>query len=323
VNVLKDDKQLEMAQKYLSEGKTDKALKIFLKLVAEDPDDTRMKVRLADIYIKKRNLSESLRLYQEVADSYVRDKFHLKAIATLKNVLKLDPTRVTVNEQLGDLYKEVGLTKDAVNQFLIVAEHLERAGEHEKVMEVRRKIVDTDPAATNSRIRLAEIYAKEGETEEAIAEYTKVGRDYVAQGNKEGVIEICEKLLFYKPDQPRLIVNLCQLFLEKGDANRSLEYFDGAAKLIQQDPIMMELAIDVYLKLEQRENARRMMLKLYGVASDSKDVDQAARVYGRAEAEFKDDLEYMGELDKMRTEKNIEHPATPAPLKVPNPLPDA
>ena len=150
------EKIIEQAEKLLKAGKWDKAIKEYQKLVAEDPTDVRAKLKIADIHSKKKDTATAVQIYREVAGHYAQEKFHLKAIAVYKTVLKLAPTLIEINERLGDLYHEVGLDNDAINQFYIVASTHDGRGMVKEAMEVRKKIVAIDPSNTTGRIRLAE-----------------------------------------------------------------------------------------------------------------------------------------------------------------------
>ena len=122
------EKLLEQAEKYAKDGKLDKAIKELQKLVATDPLDMRVRLKVADYYVKKKEIPLALKTYQEVADFYAKENFHLKSIAVYKTILKLNPSIVEINEKLGDLYRQVGLDDDAVNQYYIVAGYYDNKG---------------------------------------------------------------------------------------------------------------------------------------------------------------------------------------------------
>lgn len=77
-------KLLESIEQYLADAKYDKALKVFQKLIATYPEDMRLKLKLGDLYVKRKELAVAVGTYQEVAEAYVKEQFHLKAIAVYK-----------------------------------------------------------------------------------------------------------------------------------------------------------------------------------------------------------------------------------------------
>lgn len=308
---MQKDKQIAAAEKYVQEGKLDKALKAFQKLVESDPDDRRLKLKLGDIYMRKQDLAAALNTYQQVADGYVEDQFHLKAIAVYKRILKLNPTMIDVNERLGDIYREIGLTKDALSQYFIVADHYEQSGDFDRVLAVRRKIVEADPSATTSRIRLAELYQKEGMNDDAFREYERVAKSLKENKAGDGLTEVYERLLYYRPDQPLLLAELAKTYIRKGDAERALRRMESASAAVRADLDVMAVQAEAYLTLEQRENARQTFRKLYEATLKQRDGERAARALSRIGQAFADEPEYVAEMERLRRESGFQHAVTP------------
>src|SRR3989338_4836746 len=165
---------IDEAEKYLKAGKYDKAVKQYQMVLATDPGDQRVRLRLAEVFAKKKDVSSAVKTLLEVAQVYLAGKFQLKAIAIYKNILKLNPGAVEVNDQLAALYAEMGMTDDAVHQYQIVATYHETKGEHAKAVASRRKIASLQPEEVTGRVRLAEILQREGKGDEAIREYEAV-----------------------------------------------------------------------------------------------------------------------------------------------------
>ncbi len=309
---MKKEKAIETADKYVADGKYDKALKAYQKVIAANPDDMRLKVKLGDLFVKRKEIAKALETYNEVAQRYVQDRFHLKAIALFKMMLKLNPTMVTLNEKLGDLYREVGLQKDAISQYFIVADHYEQSGHSKELLEVRRKIVETDPSAITSRIRLAEIYQKEGSTDDSLREYERAAEDLKARNDRDALIEVYERIFYHKATDESLINALCRLYMEKDSVDKAQERLESLSSEMKAVPGIKELAIDVYLKLEQREKVRRIIRDLYETYVKAGDAQRAAKLYQRAYNEFVDDEEYLEELSALRDEAGLPNvPVTP------------
>lgn len=207
---------------------------------------------------------------------------------------------IVINAKLGDLYSAVGLKKDALSQYFIVADYYEHSDQTDQLLEVRRKIVATDPSAVTSRIRLAEIYQKEGSTDESLREYERAAEDLKALDDKESLISVYERILYYRPDEPRLVIELCQLYLVKGDMTQAQQHLEAISPALQKQAIIMELALDICLRLEQREKARKLIKELYQRYAETDDAEAAVKIYALARGEFVDDEEYLIELDELR-----------------------
>lgn len=314
---MKKEKALELAENLIVAGKLDKALKSFQKLVAAHAEDLRLKLKLGDLYVRRKEIAEAIRVYQEVGAAYVKEKFHLKAIAIYKMILKLNPTLIEINEKLGDLYREVGMKKDALSQYFIVADQYEQINQTDRLLEVRKKIIEADPSAITSRIRLAEIYQKDGKLEDSLREYERVAEDLQAQNDQSGLIEVYEKILYYRPNQADNLVKLCRLYLERNEAQKAEQKIESAPAELQQHMEVLELALDISLKREQREKARRLLKNLIERCGEEKDQERASRLFGQAQKEFEDDEEYISEIATLLTQAGL---AVPSPEEGVHPI---
>ncbi len=63
--------------------------------------------------------------------------------------------------KLAELYRQLGLMSDAIQQFELVAAHSSREGNTKEALATVKKLVDLDPENIATRIKLAELYSKE------------------------------------------------------------------------------------------------------------------------------------------------------------------
>ncbi len=300
------EKIIEAAEKLLKAGKYDKAVKEFQKLLVEDPSDMRAKLKIADIYARAKDVPNALKTYREVADQYAGDNFHLKAIAVYKTILKLAPTMIEVNERLGQLYHKVGLDTDALNQYYIVATYYDNKGLVKEAMEVRKKIVDVDPSNTTGRIRLAELMQAEGQTDQSIREYERAAEILSSKRDRDGLVEVFEKMLYYRPDNLDMLIKLCRIYFEKRDFKKALRKIDTAPPEVKKNLEVNELWAEALLEDRQVDASRRKFKELYAMTLEKKDPERTARVYSRILQEFGDDQDYLNDLEEIRKNAGLE-----------------
>lgn len=272
----------------------------------------RAKLKLADIYSRKKEIPTAIKVYREVADEYAKENFHLKAIAVYKTILKLAPTLIDINEKLGELYHRVGLDNDAINQYYIVASFYDNKGMIKEAMGIRKKIIEVDPSNTTGRIRLAELMQADGKTEESIREYEKAADLLIAKKDRDGLIEVYEKILYYRPDNVEMLTKLCKIYFEKRDFKKALRRIEASPPAVKKNLEVTELWSEALLEDRQIDAARRKFKELYGIALEAKDAERAARLYSRILQEFGDDLDYLKDLEEIRKNIGVEHaPAKP------------
>ena len=304
---MSNEKVIEQAEKYVKSGKLDKAIKELKSVVTQDPANMRIRLKIADLYAKKKETAAAIKGYREVADYYTGEKFHLKAIAVYKSILKLNPSSIEINEKLGDLYREIGLNDDAVNQYYIVAGFYDSKGSSQEAMEIRKKIVEINPNNTTGRIRLAELMQATGKTDESMQEYERAAELLIQKKDRDGLIEVYEKILYHRPDNFPMLLDLCRIYFGKREFKKALRRIDAAPAPAKESAELMEIWCEVLLEDRQIDQARKKFRELYIKVLELRDADRSAKVYSRILQEFGDDLDYLSELNQLQQEVGISH----------------
>ncbi len=96
------------AKQALLNGKYDRARDLFAQIHEQDPSDIRSFVKLAEMKEKTGDKKGAVRDYIDIASTYADQGFVVQAIAINKIILRLDPGRTEINEQLQKLSSERG-----------------------------------------------------------------------------------------------------------------------------------------------------------------------------------------------------------------------
>ncbi|MCA1663237.1 MAG: tetratricopeptide repeat protein, partial [Myxococcales bacterium] len=194
------DKLIAGAQKLVEKSQFEKAIKEYLKVVADDDKDVRIWLKIGDLYAKLGKKPEAAETYTKVAQFYSDQGFYLKAVAVYKQILKIEPRLVDVNHKLAELYKQLGLLSDAMQQYEAVAAFYHREGKTRDALAALKQIVELDPETVANRIKLAELYSKESMQREAIDEFSKAAEQLRQAGRVDDFMKVAERLLFHSPD---------------------------------------------------------------------------------------------------------------------------
>src|ERR1700723_3030767 len=122
------NKIIQAATKFVQKGQFDKAIKEYQRILEEDPRDIRVLLKIGELYQKRGDNKEAAATLLRVAEAYSNDGFFLKAAAVFKQVLKLNPALLDVNLKLAELYQQLGLMNDSMQQYQMVAANYEKAG---------------------------------------------------------------------------------------------------------------------------------------------------------------------------------------------------
>ncbi len=187
------------AEKLVSRGKIEAAIKEYRKLLAENPNDASTLNRLGDLYARIDRIDEAVRLFSQIADRYTDDGFFVKAIAIYKKIIKLDPTRLAVYERLAELYHKQGLIPEARTQYQVLVDYYQKHANSASAIGVLQKMAILIPDDPAPHVKLAELFHAQKLTDKALAEYRLIA-DLMLRHNKvEEATQVYAKAIAAEP----------------------------------------------------------------------------------------------------------------------------
>jgi len=166
-------KVLKAAEKFLSQGKINAAIKEYRQIVDNDADDLTTLNMLGDLYARAGKKEDAVACFERIAEHYSAQEFNLKAIAMYKKIERIKTRDPIIAFKLGELYASQGLVVDARAQYLTVADAYTRSGDNKRALDILHKIADLDPNNTEIRLKLADGYLKESMRPEAAAAFVQ------------------------------------------------------------------------------------------------------------------------------------------------------
>lgn len=317
------EKVMDAARKFVDKGQIDKAVKEYLRIVNEDPKDVRVWLKIGDLYAKKGAKQDAIETYLKVARFYHEQGFFLKAVAVYKQILKLDPRLVDVILKLAELYRQLGLMSDAMQHFESVAAHFHREGNTKEALATVKKLVDLDPENIATRIKLAELYSKEGIVEDAANEFLVACEQLRRQGRQDDFLKVAERLLWHKPDNHSLNRELAGLYLRRNDPRRALQKLQACFKADPRDVETLGLLAQAFQALDQKAKTVSVLKELARVHVENKQKDKAGEVF-RKILEFvpkdPDAIEFLGPAAVTPPPVRPPVPTMRAPTPIPAPI---
>jgi tetratricopeptide (TPR) repeat protein len=259
---LNKSKSLRTAEKYVLQGKIPAAIDEYRKVVEADPADLTTINTLGDLFVRAGRIQDAIQNFSRIADSYRETGFTLKAIAMLKKISKLDPTNVETAMKLANLYSQQGLLVEARQQYLQVADSYARAGQTRKALEAYQKIADLDPANTSVRMKLGDIYAREGMVEQAHESLIMAGAEFLRKGDSEQALNANLKAISINPDSRQALTAIASIYTQRGQADRAINLLCDAFEANPGDVELLTILGRTYLTAGLMDDAERTFLSL-------------------------------------------------------------
>ncbi|MGE3063645.1 MAG: hypothetical protein AB7T10_08440 [bacterium] len=161
----------EKARKAQNEGQYEKAIKIYMQILAalkNNPDPSFYNT-IGDIYLNnlKKN-AEAVENYRAALTIYVNQSWHSNAIVMAKKIIKVDPSLLEMYETVADLYKKMGSLGEALNSYILLAEKSLQSNNKALAIEAFKKTLELMPDKVEIKDKLVELYMQEGNFEFAL-----------------------------------------------------------------------------------------------------------------------------------------------------------
>jgi len=244
-NVAKD--KIKELSKSLMQDKYEKILQDLMELESENPDDMRVKQKIAELLYKLGRIDEAMTHLMAIVDFFEKGEFILKAIKASKNILKIRPELIDYNIKLGALYLKIGMINESANQYRIAITQYAHAGDITNTLKYSKILVKIDPSNDN-KIKLAEIYQTAGMATEAMGLYKELAKEARQKKDYEKLLHYYDLLLPHDSKNIALIKDVCILNLRNqrpDSAIRILEQYSQTTNpefkdLIQKALLMKE-----------------------------------------------------------------------------------
>ena len=275
-------KVLKAAEKFLSQGKINSAIKEYRQIVDNDVDDLTTLNMLGDLYVRSGKKEEAVSCFERIAEHYSSQEFNLKAIAMYKKIERLRPRDPIIAFKLAELYASQGLVHDARAQYLVVADAYTRTGDNKRALEILHKIADLDPNNTDIRLKLADGYLKENMRRESAAAFVQAANRFHHIGSQDQALDAYSKALQLVRDDREALRGMLETHIARGTAFEAAEVLERVVETREDDNELVSMLARAYLEAEDPKGAEKATSLL--MAQDSSNYTQflpVTRLYSK------------------------------------------
>jgi len=285
------NKIIAEATKLVQKGAYDKAIAAYQRILADDPKEVRSLLKIAELFQKKGDNKAAAQAFEKVAETYAEQGFFLKSVAVYKQIVKIDPDDVRVNERLAGLYQQLGLMSDAMGQYQFMAAAYEKAGDGAKLTDVLKRMVELDPENIASSIKLGELYARSNQLPPALECFRRAA-EYLKKHNRaDEYLKVAERIGALSPGDLGLTRELANIYLAKRDTKRALAKLQLCFKAEPKDVVTLQLLAQAFRDLGQNTKTISVYKELAHVHQEHGHGQEARSVWRKVQELAPDDAD--------------------------------
>ncbi len=235
------------ADKLLTAGKIERAIDEFQKIVDDNPKDYNTLNQIGDLCMQVGRVKEANDIHKRLGSAYERDGFHARAAAIFQKVVRNAPDDIDAAQRLADLYRQMNKTTDAVRVHLQVAEHFQKKGLIKRALEEFNKVVDLDPKNLKMKVKLADLYNKEGMKDRAAGIYLEVAESLAMEqmhGEANQILERAKSMI----STPQVFLTQSRLGVIQGDYTTAAEHLREGLTSNPRNTELLEALAEIELR---------------------------------------------------------------------------
>src|SRR5271165_6232897 len=264
---------LQVAEEFLKAGELENAVRIFQKILEMDPENSTMRVRLAEVYVRLGKKTEAWQIFSSAAES-MRSKGSLSgADEVLQRMLTLDPGNTYALLMQGKNLLESGDAAGAVATLQKIADidsnpdglrdllkaYLQ-SGQLSEAGSVANKLLNVHNDLGAISI-FADALMQAGQYENALQVYDQHAERLLAE-NSDKVLDHLHSIIGHVRENPDSLQKLLELFNKAGEGTHVSEVLELLAHASVQSGDLPR-ARDLYQKLAQVEPQNPLHMQNY------------------------------------------------------------
>ncbi len=264
---------LQVAEEFLKAGELENAVRIFQKILEMDPENSNMRIRLAEVYVRLGKKTEAWQIFSSAAES-LRSRGSLPAAEeVLQRMLTLDPGNtyallmqgknmiesgdaagaVACLQKVSDIDTNPEGLRDLLKAYLQTGQLSDAGSVANKLLSVHN-----DLSAISS---FADALMQAGQYENALQVYDQHAERLLAE-NSDRVVENLRTIIGHVRENPDSLQKLLDLFNKAGDNSHVTEVLELLAHASVQSGDLPR-ARDLYQKLATVEPQNTLHMQNY------------------------------------------------------------
>ena len=252
-------------------------------VIEDDPLDVRARLQLVDLLQQDGDTEQAVVELLHTAAIYTERGVPIKAVAVLRQAVKVAPQRPDVRVNYGEVFEKLRMLDDAVREYRAACDLYHAAGQYGLEVEVLARLVAIDEGNFGAQLAVGEALHRIGHSGRAAALFRQLGEQLLAAGETRDWELVAERAVFLDPNDVTTAHDLALHYV------RSRRHAEALSKLIRcfeaepNDVELLELIVETLEHLGQRQRAATLLRQLiarYRIAGLTAEADKAlARLF--------------------------------------------
>lgn len=249
------------AESFMASGKVERAIEEFLKLLEDKPDDFGLMNRIGDAWLQIGRTADAMDLFKKSGLGFERGGFINRAAAIYKKAHRSAPDDIDIAARLAECYRQTNMVKDAIQIHIDVAEHFTKKGLLKRALEEFAKVVDLDPKNLKNKVKLADLYNREGMKERAADIYLEVAESLAIENlhaEAQQVVERAKAMV----TTPKVFLTLSRLCVIQKDLAGAAQHLRDGLQANARSIEILEALAEVELQAKAPERALESLAQI-------------------------------------------------------------
>ncbi len=162
------DTYLKVAKFYSEQGFYLKAVAVYKQILKLDARLVEVNLKLAELYRQLGLLSDAMQHFEMVAAHFHREGKTAEALATVRQLVELDPDNVATRIKLAELYSKEEMVEEAVAEFRHACDFLRAHNRQDDFIKVAERLLWHRPDNHDLNRELATLYLRRNDARRAL-----------------------------------------------------------------------------------------------------------------------------------------------------------
>lgn len=249
------------AESFMASGKVERAIEEFLKLLEDKPDDFGLMNRIGDAWLQINRAADAMDLFKKAGLGFERGGFINRAAAIYKKAHRSAPDDIDIAARLAECYRQTNMVKDAIQIHIDVAEHFTKKGLLKRALEEFAKVVELDPKNLKNKVKLADLYNREGMKERAADIYLEVAESLAIENLHAEAQQVVERAKAMVAT-PKVFLTLSRLCVIQKDLSGAAQHLRDGLQTNPRSIEILEALAEVELQAKAPERALESLAQI-------------------------------------------------------------